>query len=223
MISITGRRPHTALPNAAPARASSEIGVSKTRSGPKRSKSSGLVTNTPPAAATSSPKKITRSSRSSSSARASRTATRNSISATGELPCGGIGRGIRRGQCVLAQLLDLRLDRRLELLELARVHVLGEQRPRANPRGALLPLVELAGLAVLARVAARVADEAVGQGLDEAGTLAGTRAIDRRARRLLHGPHVVSVDRHRVDLERLRAGADFAGGDLLVRRELAVE
>ena len=34
MISITGRRPHTALPNAAPASASSEIGVSNTRLGP---------------------------------------------------------------------------------------------------------------------------------------------------------------------------------------------
>ena len=33
MISITGRRPVTADPNAAPARASSEMGVSKTRSG----------------------------------------------------------------------------------------------------------------------------------------------------------------------------------------------
>ncbi len=34
MISTTGRRPVTADPNAAPASASSEIGVSKTRSGP---------------------------------------------------------------------------------------------------------------------------------------------------------------------------------------------
>ena len=34
MISITGRRPVTALPNAAPASASSEIGVSNTRSSP---------------------------------------------------------------------------------------------------------------------------------------------------------------------------------------------
>ena len=34
MISITGRRPVTAEPNAAPARASSEIGVSNTRFSP---------------------------------------------------------------------------------------------------------------------------------------------------------------------------------------------
>jgi hypothetical protein len=34
MISTTGRRPVTAEPNAAPANASSEIGVSNTRSAP---------------------------------------------------------------------------------------------------------------------------------------------------------------------------------------------
>ncbi len=37
MISITGRSPVTAAPNAAPASASSEIGVSNTRCSPKRS------------------------------------------------------------------------------------------------------------------------------------------------------------------------------------------
>ena len=78
MISKTGRRPVTAAPNAAPARASSEIGVSKTRSSPKRSCSSGVAMKTPPAAATSSPKKITDSSRAISSASASRIAARNS-------------------------------------------------------------------------------------------------------------------------------------------------
>src|SRR4051812_14540999 len=176
MISITGRRPHTALPKAAPARASSEIGVSNTRSGPKRSNSSGVVANTPPAAATSSPKKITRSSRSSSSASASRIATLNSSSATGELPRLGVGRRERRRQSVLLELLDLRLDRRLDLLELARIHVLLESGAGADQRVALLPLVELAGLAVLAGVAARVAHEAVRQSLDEARTLARPRA-----------------------------------------------
>src|SRR5689334_8816514 len=223
MISITGRRPHTALPNAAPARASSEIGVSKTRSGPKRSKSSGLVTNTPPAAATSSPKKITRSSRSSSSARASRTATRNSTSATGELPGGSIRRRVRRGQSVLRQFLDLRLDRRLELLQLGRIDVLTEHRSRTKKRISLPPGVELPGLAVLPRVAARVAHEAVGHRLDEARALARPRPLDRRARSLLNGPHVVAVHGGRTDLERLGPCADLAGGDLLERRELAVE
>ena len=42
MISKTGRSPVTAAPNAAPASASSEIGVSITRSAPKRSSSPGV-------------------------------------------------------------------------------------------------------------------------------------------------------------------------------------
>ncbi len=48
MISITGRRPLTALPKAPPASASSEIGVSKTRSSPWRSCRPGVTANTPP-------------------------------------------------------------------------------------------------------------------------------------------------------------------------------
>ena len=63
MISITGRLPHTALPKAAPTSASSEIGVSKTRSSPYFSDRPGVVTNTPPATAMSSPKRMTFSSR----------------------------------------------------------------------------------------------------------------------------------------------------------------
>jgi hypothetical protein len=78
MISITGRIPVTAAPNAAPAMASSEIGVSKTRSWPWRSWRPGVVMNTPPASATSSPKKTTDGSRSISSSSASRIALRNS-------------------------------------------------------------------------------------------------------------------------------------------------
>jgi hypothetical protein len=82
MISITGRRPHTAAPNAAPVMASSEIGVSKTRSSPCAACSPGVAANTPPGLATSSPKKTTRSSRASSSSSASRIARRNSSSLT---------------------------------------------------------------------------------------------------------------------------------------------
>src|SRR6185369_4746303 len=78
MISITGRLPDTALPKAAPISASSEIGVSNTRASPYFSASPGVVTKTPPATAMSSPKRITLSSRASSSSRASRTAVRNS-------------------------------------------------------------------------------------------------------------------------------------------------
>ena len=80
MISITGRRPPMALPYAAPARASSEIGVSNTRSVPCLSTRPPVVANTPPATATSSPKKMTESSCSSSSSSAWQIAVRKSIS-----------------------------------------------------------------------------------------------------------------------------------------------
>ena len=60
MISSTGRLPVTAAPKAAPVIASSEIGVSNTRSGPYFSWRPGVAANTPPATATSSPKKMTR-------------------------------------------------------------------------------------------------------------------------------------------------------------------
>ena len=79
MISTTGRSPVTAEPKAAPARASSEIGVSKTRSGPCFSSRPPVTANTPPAAATSSPKKTTRSSAASASSSPSRTAVLKSI------------------------------------------------------------------------------------------------------------------------------------------------
>ena len=62
--SAIGRRPFIAAPIAAPMIACSLIGVSRTRSGPKRSKSPSVVLKTPPAAATSSPMKKTEGSRS---------------------------------------------------------------------------------------------------------------------------------------------------------------
>jgi hypothetical protein len=68
MISITGRRPRSDAPIAQPTIACSEIGVSSTRAGPKRSCSPSVALNTPPAAPTSSPNSRTRSSISISSA-----------------------------------------------------------------------------------------------------------------------------------------------------------
>src|SRR5438067_950367 len=217
MISITGRRPHTALPNAAPASASSEIGVSNTRSGPKRSASPGVVANTPPAAATSSPKKITRSSCSSSSASASRIASLNSSSAILELARVGIGRGERRGQSVLNELLDFGLHRRL--------HRFGavDRVAQSLQRVALAPLVQLAGLAVAAGVAARMADEAVRQRLDEARAIAGASLLHGLGRSVAHGPNVVAVGRPGGDAQRFGARPDLTGRHLLVRRELAVQ
>ena len=57
MISAMGRRPFIAAPITAPMIACSEMGVSRTRRGPNRSSSPSVVLNTPPAAATSSPRK----------------------------------------------------------------------------------------------------------------------------------------------------------------------
>ncbi len=107
MISTTGRRPEIAAPKAAPARASSEIGVSNTRSRPYFSYSPGVTANTPPAMATSSPKKITRSSAASSSSSASRTAVRKSIVVViGFAP--GFDRSEDEGQRVLEKLSQAR-------------------------------------------------------------------------------------------------------------------
>ena len=59
MISAIGRRPVMAAPMAAPTMACSLIGVSRTRVGPNSSASPTVALNTPPAEATSSPRKTT--------------------------------------------------------------------------------------------------------------------------------------------------------------------
>ncbi len=76
MISAIGFKPVIAAPIAAPRMASSEIGVSFTRLGPNSSKRPTVVLNTPPAAAVSSPKSTTRSSRLISCAIPAATASR---------------------------------------------------------------------------------------------------------------------------------------------------
>ena len=76
MISAMGRRPVMAAPMAAPRMACSEMGASRTRSGPNRSSRPTVVLNTPPAPATSSPKKTTLGSLSISWAMPAATASR---------------------------------------------------------------------------------------------------------------------------------------------------
>ena len=76
MISTTGRSPVTAIPSATPTKPFSQIGVFRTRSGPKRSTRPTLVLKTPPSFATSSPMKITLGSLASSSSSASRIPSR---------------------------------------------------------------------------------------------------------------------------------------------------
>ena len=76
MISAIGRKPVIAAPIAAPMIACSEIGQSRTRFGPNFSSRPTVDLNTPPAAATSSPRNTTRSSRSISCAMPAATASR---------------------------------------------------------------------------------------------------------------------------------------------------
>ena len=70
MISTTGLSPLIAAPTAAPTIAASEIGVSRTRSAPKRSSRPRVTPKGPPGAATSSPKSTTLSSAAIASASA---------------------------------------------------------------------------------------------------------------------------------------------------------
>ena len=82
MISAIGRRPVIAAPIAAPRMACSLIGVSRTRSGPNSSSRPTVVLNTPPAAATSSPRNTTSGSRRISCAIPRATASRYVITGT---------------------------------------------------------------------------------------------------------------------------------------------
>ena len=69
--STIGRMPAIAAPTPAPQKVASEIGVSRTRSAPKRSSRPLLTWKMPPVSATSSPIRNTRGSRAISSAIAS--------------------------------------------------------------------------------------------------------------------------------------------------------
>ncbi len=70
MISATGLRPLSAAPTAMPAIAASEIGVSRTRSGPNASCRPRVALNGPPASPTSSPNRMTVGSAARASCRA---------------------------------------------------------------------------------------------------------------------------------------------------------
>src|SRR5688572_8312497 len=162
MISTTGRMPMIPPPNRTPASASSEIGVSTTRSGPKRSTSPSVTLKTPPAVATSSPMTTTAGSAASSSAIASQSAVRNSSM------CNLLRLRKRCFQRGLEGRGDLALDPLLERGDVLGAHaVLAHQgAAREHQRVALAPVLELPGLAVASRVRARVADEAVGLALE---------------------------------------------------------
>src|SRR5919198_3477006 len=111
-------------PTAVPRIPASASGVSKQRSGPKRSRSPAVARNTPPARPTSSPITITESSRASSTWNASLTASTMLSSAIEDLlqffPVGS-----QRGERVDVRVLEheVRIRRRLRL---------GRRNPRAH-------------------------------------------------------------------------------------------
>src|SRR5207245_30508 len=125
-ISATGRKPCAASPTESPAMAFSASGVSSTRSGPKRCRRPSVARNTPPSAATSSPR--TRTAPSSAMARASArltACTRLISDIPTSLPLGG-----ERRAALLHEILRQRLVGEVE----ARFRALRRRRPLAVHR-----------------------------------------------------------------------------------------
>src|SRR5438034_8328848 len=84
------------------------------------------------------------------------------------------------------------------------------------------PTVELTLRPVLARIAARVADKAIGQRFDEAGTIAPPRRLHGLLRRRPYHPQVVAVQCLRGELHGLWARDARSGRDRRKRCVLAV-
>src|SRR5438132_539389 len=219
-ISATGRKPCAASPTDSPAMAFSASGVSSTRSGPKRCKRPSVARNTPPSAATSSPR--TRTAPSSAMARASArlTAWTRLISGIAvSLPLGGERRsalpGEILGQCLVGEVEDrfrlLRRSRQIGLHCLVdRTCYLGEQcflvgfgpNPAADqvvsqPGDRIFgPMRAHIGIASIAAgvVGGGVVAQPIGQRLDQGRPAAGPRLGDGAAYRLAHRDHIVAVD-----------------------------
>ena len=227
MTSTIGRRPVTAAPNAAPASASSEMGVSNTRAAPKRSCSPGVTLNTPPGAATSSPKKMTDGSRSSSSAIASRMATRNSSSLTARTrsPRRRSDPGKRRRARAASTDCDPRLDGGVERVEALGGDALARRGAHGDgQRVACLPVLDLSARAIVRR-----GRPWSGRRGGRSGTPgASGRRRRGRARPPRRPPRARPTGRCRrrrrpaCRTSRARRRCR-AGGDLRHRRELAVE
>ena len=143
------------------------------------------------------------------------------LSALNSLNSRGSGNGAARPRSSICA--SSSCDRGIELVDRCR----RRPRPRARDRSTRAGRAPASGrarlgLPVLARVAARVADEPVGDRLDEARARrrrapARPRAAPRRASPTRH-----PVDRLGRDLHHLGAGADRPGGHLLEGRVLAV-
>src|SRR5262245_63626960 len=109
-----------------------------------------------------------------------------------------VGRQIareRRGKPALPHLLQLLVHVLLELVEDIRFDAFGlELRPKAHDRVAGPPLVELSVGPVVAWIAPRVTDEAIGQRLDECRPVAAPPMRERPLCRVADSPDPPAVD-----------------------------
>src|SRR5947199_781303 len=198
-ISPTGLSPCAAMPTHRPLISSSASGVSTTRSAPKRCCSPAVARKTPPFAPTSSPSTTTLSSSAMARPRARFTASTSVSSATGTLLQLSALRGVnlrqfrievvehgrrtaRRGrQIALDRGFHPLLTLRGELLFVRFAPKLPTDQIGAQPRDRfLLPAcLDFFGRPVARRVVGRgVVAEPIGDGLDQARTLARARRRD---------------------------------------------
>ena len=189
-------------PATAPTMACSEIGVSRTRSGPNRSSKPAVALNMPPAAATSSPIRNTDGSRSISWAipprrpRGSSVAPRRTSVAQscGSRPPGRAAASPPPPPPPRRLPGGLLLDRRERLLGGAEC---GQPRPVGRDRVAPVPGLDLARRPVLRRIGPRVAAMAIGERLDQRGPAAAARGLTKRPGLCADELGVVAVDEDR--------------------------
>src|SRR5690242_4484122 len=207
-ISSTGRMPVSAAPTAAPASPSSLMGVSITRSGPKRFRRSPDTPKAPPYTPTSSPNRNTRGSASIACASASRIASAydsSFVSATGRA-ASSIGidvsrqlRRIRIGARLreFERLVDLTSrclfnGRELRCFHTALRHQFGFEEPDGI---ALAPGIDFVLGTVEIAIALRMAAPAIRLALDERWPVAGPRATNGLGRGGSYDRQIVAVDR----------------------------
>src|SRR5256885_6683491 len=213
-ISQTGRQPAMQSPTALPRIPASASGVSKHRSGPKRSRRPAVARKTPPARPTSSPMTMTVASRSSSTWNASLIASTMLSSAKRppqlveirpersrrigegvfeqELDVGGLLR-LGGSDALAQQVCSLGTDRSGEIVvQDPGATEVALEAPHALPLLLLLHAREIDVGAGIVR--GRMRRRSIGDRLEKRRPLAGPGARDRFARRFLASEHVRPVD-----------------------------
>src|SRR5262249_51358009 len=222
MTSMIGRRPAAAAPTPAPTNPASEIGVSRTRSGPKSGKRLLVAPKEPPMTfsrsppppappTTSSPITITLSSTSMACRMASPMASiierARSAPTTISDPrlnallgvgiAGDLGRIRERARAgELDGMVDRGVDLGLERPQLVgrRVALVEEPPSQERKRIERAERLTLLVVPIAIGVALEVPEEAVRPQLEERGPRTRASAFDRLTGRLVHGEHVARVD-----------------------------